>query len=199
MIKHSFALDSPFLLEIDLNGTCRVKAGCIVGYRGNVRFAETDALSLTLTQGLGRLYVADLDKRVYLIALNDDDLYVTPTDVLAVEQSLNMDLLPLDATTRILGRSPQTARVYGTGLLAVATHSAPLTIHVTQSEPLTTDAKTTVAWSSGLQVAVKKTRLFNRLLTQLLDRQFHLEFQGQGWVLVQPHGTSAIDGFMSPS
>jgi uncharacterized protein (AIM24 family) len=79
-----FELESPYMLEVNLDGTVWTKMGSMVAYVGNIKFTREGLLEkglgkllkkavsgegtkLTKAEGQGRLYLADSGKRISVL------------------------------------------------------------------------------------------------------------------------------------
>ena len=104
-----FELESSRMLEINLNGGIWTKMGSMVAYTGDVKFTREGILEhgvgkllkrtvsgegtkLTKATGVGRIYLADEGKKVSIIHLQDETIFVNGNDILAFEESIQWDI-----------------------------------------------------------------------------------------------------------
>ena len=104
-----FELETPRFLEVNLNGQVWAKAGSMVSYRGNIKFEREGMLehgigklfkkaftgegtSLMKATGNGKLYLADGGKKISVLNLRDESIFVNGNNLLAFEPSLNWDI-----------------------------------------------------------------------------------------------------------
>jgi len=97
-----FELQSERLLEINLSDTVWTKTGSMVAYTGDIKFTREGVLEhgagkmlkrfmtrkgtrLTKAEGRGKLYLADAGKKVTILQLEGETLFVNGNDVLAFE------------------------------------------------------------------------------------------------------------------
>lgn len=95
-----FELESDRMLEVNLNGLTWTKTGSMVAYLGQIRFTREGVLEhgvgtflkkaftgegarLTKAEGRGKLYLADEGKKVTILQLTGQSLFVNGNDVLA--------------------------------------------------------------------------------------------------------------------
>src|SRR5687768_7238593 len=100
-----FELENERLLEINLSGLAWTKTGSMVAYLGHVKFTREGMLEhgigkflkkavsgegtrLTKAEGQGTVYLADAGKKVTILNLRNDAIFVNGNDVLAFEPSL---------------------------------------------------------------------------------------------------------------
>jgi uncharacterized protein (AIM24 family) len=200
-----FELEKPAMLEVNLNNqTILAKAGSMVAYIGNVDFKREGMLSKGLggllkkaftgegtslmhARGTGKLYLADEGKKVKIIKLQNEAIFVNGNDVLALEEGIRNDIKMLKSVAGMLSGGLFQVRLSGTGFIAITTHGEPILLRVTPGQPVYTDPNATVAWSENLSPQIKTNITFGSFIGRGSGESFQLEFAGQGWVLVQPY------------
>ena len=75
----------------------------------------------------------------------------------------------------------------GTGYVAITTHGDPITLRVTPGKPVCTDPNATVAWSGNLTPSIKTDISFKTILGRGSGESFQMQFEGNGWIIVQPY------------
>lgn len=97
-----FELETPHLLEVNLNGQIWAKAGSMVAYHGKIKFEREGILeqglgsmfkkaisgegaSLMKANGQGTLYLADDGKKIIILDLQNESIYMNGNDLLALE------------------------------------------------------------------------------------------------------------------
>ena len=200
-----FELEKPQLLEVNLNNQkIYTKAGAMVAYTGNINYKREGMLDqglgnllkkaitgegakLMIADGTGKLYLADEGKKVKVIKLNNEAVFVNGNDVLAFEQSIKNDIKMLKSVAGMMSGGLFQVKLSGTGYIAITTHGDPLLLKVTAGQNVYTDPNATVAWSENLSPNIKTNLSFGNLLGRGSGESFQLEFKGEGWVLVQPY------------
>ncbi len=132
------------------------------------------------------MYVADQGKRITLLSLAGETIFLNGSDMLAYQDGLQWDI----TMTRGAGMAAGglfSLRLEGTGLVAFTTHGNPLVLRVTPQHPLLTDPNATVAWSGGLTPGVKTDIGLQTLIGRSSGESFQLLFQGEGFVVLQPY------------
>jgi uncharacterized protein (AIM24 family) len=202
--RGAFELENPHLLELNLSGTVWAKLGTMIGYTGAVRFTREGILehgvgrmlkralsgegtALMKVEGQGRVYLADRGKRVQLLRLEGDTVFVNGNDLLAMEQSLEWDVTMMRRVSGMLAGGLFNVRVSGRGTVAITTHYTPLTLRVARGTPVFTDPNATIAWSGGLTPEIVTDITLKTFLGRGSGESIQLKFQGEGWVVLQPY------------
>lgn len=199
-----FELENARLLEVNLNGRIWTKMGSMVGYRGNIKFTREgmldhgignllkkavsgEGLALTKAEGAGTLYLADSGKRVTILRLDGDALFVNGNDVLVFEETVRHQITMMRRMSAMLAGGLFNVRFEGRGLLAITTHGEPVTLVVTPDNPVVTDPNATVAWSASLQPEFKTDVSFKTFLGRGSGESLQMLFRGNGFVVIQPY------------
>lgn len=200
-----FELEKPSLLEVNLkNQQIMAKAGSMVAYIGNIDFKREGLLSKGLggllkkaisgegaslmhAKGTGKLYLADEGKKVKIIKLQNESIFVNGNDVLAIEENIKNEIKMLKSVAGMLSGGLFQVKLSGSGYIAITTHGEPILLRVTANQPVYTDPNATVAWSENLSPNIKTNLTFGSFIGRGSGESFQLEFFGEGWVLVQPY------------
>jgi uncharacterized protein (AIM24 family) len=198
-----FELESERMLEVNLNGEMWTKTGSMVAYLGAIKFTREGVLEhgigkflkravsgegtqLTKAQGQGRLYLADEAKKISILKLSNEAIFVNGNDVLAFETSLKWDITLMRSMAGMFAGGLFNVRFEGTGMLAITTHYDPLALEVKPGQPVFTDPNATVAWSGTLQPQIHTDVSFKTFLGRGSGESVQLRFDGAGFVLIQP-------------
>lgn len=199
-----FELENPHLLEVNLNGRVWAKAGSMIAYTGQVKFTREGALehgvermlkkmitgegtTLMKAEGQGRVYLADVGKKVQILGLQDDVIFVNGNDLLAFEDSVRWDITLMRRMAGMMTGGLFNIKLSGRGMVAITTHYEPLTLRVTPDHPVYTDPNATVAWSGSLSPDIRTDISFRTLLGRGSGESIQLKFSGTGWVVLQPY------------
>lgn len=200
-----FELEKPAMLEVNLkNQKILAKAGSMVAYIGNIDFKREGLLSKGLggllkkaisgegtslmhATGTGKLYLADEGKKVKIIKLQNESVFVNGNDVLALEESIKNEIKMLKSIAGMMSGGLFQVKLSGSGYIAITTHGEPILLRVTANQPVYTDPNATVAWSENLTPNIKTNLTFGSFIGRGSGESFQLEFFGEGWVLVQPY------------
>lgn len=199
-----FDLESSQTLEVNLNGSVWTKLGSMIAYDGNISFKRQglaeqgvsmvfkkmlsgEGMTLMKAEGSGRLYLADNGKKVRILHLQSETIFVNGNDVLAIENSLKYDIKMMKSVAGALGGGLFNVKISGTGMIAMTTHGDPITLLVTPDRPLHTDANATVAWSGSLDPTIKTDISYKDFIGRGSGEGIQLLFSGEGWVVLQPY------------
>lgn len=114
-----FELERDRVLEVNLNGDIWTKTGSMIAYVGNVKFEREGILQqgmgnllkkmvsgegtrLTKASGRGVVYLADTGKKITILNLEGESIFVNANDVLAFETSLQFDIKMLRKVAAML-------------------------------------------------------------------------------------------------
>lgn len=200
-----FELEKDYILELNIRDqTVMIKKGAMIAYDGNVKFEREGLLSkgvanllkkavssegttMMKATGTGRVYVADLAKKIRILYLENEAIHVNGNDILAHEESLKSDIRLMKSVAGIMGGGLFQASISGTGHIAITTHGDPLTLLVKPGQPVFTDPNATVAWSGNLNPEFKTDISLKTLIGRGSGESFQMKFEGDGWVIVQPY------------
>jgi len=198
-----FELESARLLEINLNGRVWTKMGSMVAYRGEVKFTREGMLEhgvgkllkrtfsgegtrLTKAEGVGQVYLADQGKKVSILNMQGETIFVNGNDVLAFEESIQWDIKLMRKVAGMMAGGLFNLKLSGSGMVAITTHYDPLTLLVTPETPVSTDPNATVAWSGSLTPEFKTDISLKTFFGRGSGESIQMHFAGEGFVVVQP-------------
>lgn len=198
-----FELESARMLEVNLNGMVWTKMGAMVAYVGAMKFTREGMLEhgigkflkkavsgegtkLTKVEGQGRLYLADTGKKVQILNLQNETIFVNGNDLLAFEPTIEWDISMMKKISAMVAGGLFNVRLSGTGMIAITTHYEPLTLMVRPDQPVRTDPNATVAWSGGLTPEFKTDVSLKTFFGRGSGESFQAEFRGEGFVVIQP-------------
>jgi uncharacterized protein (AIM24 family) len=199
-----FELENPHLLEVNLNGRIWTKIGAMIAYTGAVRFSREGVLehgaarmlkkmatgegtSLMKAEGQGRVYLADRGKKVQILQLAEETIFVNGNDLLAFEDTVTWDITMMRRVAGMLAGGLFNVRLTGPGRVALTTHYEPLTLRVQPAQAVFTDPNATVAWSGSLTPEIVTDINMRTLLGRGSGESVQLRFEGTGWVVLQPY------------
>jgi len=200
----TFELERDRLLEINLDGKIWTKMGSMVAYLGDIKFTREGVLehgigkllkkavtgegvSLTKAEGTGKLYLADSGKKISVINLDNESIFVNGNDLLAFEESITWDIKMLKKVAGLMAGGLFNVKLEGTGMIAITTHYDPLTLRVTPENPVYTDPNATVAWSGNLQPDLKTDVSLKTFVGRSSGESVQMAFSGVGFVVIQPY------------
>ncbi len=191
------------MLELNLNGMMWTKMGSMVSYRGNVKFTREgimeqgignllkkavsgEGTQLTKAEGNGKVYLADSGKKITILNLEGESLFVNGNDLLAFEPSIRYEIKMMKKMSSMLAGGLFNIRLEGTGMVAFTTHYDPITLLVTPESPVTTDPNATVAWSGSLEPQIKTDVSLKTFIGRGSGESIQTHYAGNGFVVIQP-------------
>lgn len=200
----TFELERDRLLEVNLDGRVWIKKGTMVAYNGDIGFTREgilehglgklvkkavtgEGLSLTRAEGKGKLYLADTGKKVTILELDGQSIYVNGNDVLAFEETVHWDIKMMKRIAGFMSGGLFNVLLEGKGMVAITTHYDPLTLQVTKDKPVFTDPNATVAWSGNLQPDLRTDISLKTLVGRSSGESLQMAFTGEGFVVIQPY------------
>jgi uncharacterized protein (AIM24 family) len=203
-----FSLQNKKMLRVDMRyGEVLAKAGSMVAYQGDVRFAKQssglgrmfksavsgEGVSMMTCSGQGDLFLADDNREVQIMYLQDDAISVNGNNVLAFSSSIQWDIHRIQARGAAMTGGLYNVALRGTGYVAVTTKGDPVALDVASS-PTFGDAQAVVMWTNGVRMDVRvDTGGIGSMLRGGTGELLQMAFSGQGYVLVQP-SESVTDG-----
>jgi len=198
-----FELETERMLELNLNGTIWTKMGSMVSYRGSVKFTRErimeqgignllkkavsgEGTRLTKVEGQGKVYLADSGKKITILSLAGESIFVNGNDLLAFEPSIRYEIKMMKKMSSMLAGGLFNIRLEGSGMVAFTTHYDPITLLVTPDNPVVTDPNATVAWSGTLEPQIKTDMSFKTFLGRGSGESIQTAFAGNGFVVIQP-------------
>jgi uncharacterized protein (AIM24 family) len=199
-----FELESERMLDINLNGSVWIKMGAMVAYTGEVKFEREGILEqglgnllkkavsgegtrLTRATGRGSVFCADYGKKITILNLNNESIFVNGNDLLAFEMSLTYEIKMLKKVSAMLAGGLFNVRLQGSGMVAITTHYDPMTLPVTPQSPVVTDPNATVMWTGNVSPEFKTDIQLKTFFGRGSGESLQMKFSGQGYVVVQPY------------
>ncbi len=199
-----FELETDRLLEVNLNGQVWAKAGSMISYEGNIKFEREGMLEhglgkfvkkalsgegtqLMKANGQGKLYVADSGKKITILDLEGESIFINGNDLLAFQDGLDWDIKLMRRVAGMMAGGLFNVRLEGQGLVAFTSHYEPLTLLVTPDTPVFTDPNATVAWSGSLEPDFITDVQLKSFFGRGSGESVQMKFSGHGFVVVQPY------------
>lgn len=198
-----FELENDRMLEINLDGKVWTKMGSMVAYTGIVKFTREGVMEhgigkmlkrsltgegtrLTKAEGKGQVYLADEGKKVSILNIRGETIYVNGNDILAFQDGIEWDIKLMRKISGMMAGGLFNVKLSGNGMIAITTHHDPLTLKVTPGSEIKTDPNATVAWSGTLEPEFKTDISFKTFLGRGSGESIQMLFRGDGFVVIQP-------------
>lgn len=206
-----FELETPRILEVNLQNLVWAKMGSMISYTGDIKFERERVLehglgkmfkkaltgegaALMKAEGNGRLYLADQGKKIVIFDLDDESITVNGNDLLAFEPSVEWDIQFMRKMAGMMSGGLFNVNLSGRGKVAITAHYEPLTLLVKPGQPVLTDPNATVAWSGNLQPEFRTDMSFRTFIGRGSGESIQMEFTGEGFVIVQPFEEGLMSG-----
>jgi len=200
----TFELETERILELNLNGEMWTKMGSMISYRGNVKFTREGIMEqgignllkkavsgegtrLTKAEGQGKVYLADAGKKITILKLAGESIFVNGNDLLAFEPSISYEIKMMKKMSAMMAGGLFNIHLQGSGMVAITTHYAPITLLVTPDNPVVTDPNATVAWSGTLEPNIRTDVSIKTFFGRGSGESIQTEFNGSGFVVIQPY------------
>lgn len=201
--REFFELETDRLLEVNLSGLVWAKAGSMISYEGSIKFEREGMLEhglgkfvkkafsgegaqLMKANGSGKLYIADRGKKITILDLEGESIFINGNDLLAFQDGLDWDIKLMRRVAGMMAGGLFNVRLEGKGLVAFTSHYEPLTLLVTPDRPVFTDPNATVAWSGNLEPDFVTDIQLKSLFGRGSGESVQMKFSGNGFVVVQP-------------
>lgn len=201
--REFFELETDRLLEVNLDGLVWAKAGSMISYEGNIKFEREGMLEhglgkfvkkafsgegaqLMKANGNGKLYVADRGKKITILDLEGESIFINGNDLLAFQDGLRWDIKLMRRVAGMMAGGLFNVYLEGQGLVAFTSHYEPLTLLATPDRPIFTDPNATVAWSGNLEPEFVTDIQLKSLFGRGSGESVQMKFSGNGFVVVQP-------------
>jgi uncharacterized protein (AIM24 family) len=194
-----FSLQNPQLLRVRLGEDILAVKGTMVAHQGALHFDHErsesthrrfrrpgagDDVALMRIAGEGEVFFASESGYVFLVELTGDSVCVNAHNLLAFDSAIEWDLHRVQGAGSLSG-GLFTARLTGTGTVAVHTVGQPVVLDCSQ-QPTHVDVQACAGWSGGLEPQVAPTVNVRSLLRGGVGEAFQYTFHGPGFVVVQP-------------
>ncbi|MGD6887859.1 AIM24 family protein, partial [Staphylococcus shinii] len=90
---------------------------------------------LMKASGNGKLYIADQGKKITILDLEGDSIYINGNDLLAFEKGLDWDIKLMRRVAGMMAGGLFNVRLEGQGMVAFTSHYEPLTLMVHPGQP----------------------------------------------------------------
>lgn len=198
-----FELETERILELNLNGSIWTKMGSMISYRGDIKFTREKILEqgigtmlkkavsgegtrLTKAEGQGKVYLADSGKKITILNLAGESIFVNGNDLLAFEPSITYEIKMMKKMSAMMAGGLFNVRLQGSGMVAFTTHYDPITLLVTPDNPVVTDPNATVAWSGTLEPKIKTDVSLKTFFGRGSGESIQTLYSGNGFVVIQP-------------
>lgn len=197
-----FVLQNKKMLRVSMGyGPVWAASGSMVAYQGDVRFANRgsgglnkliksavtgEGVQLMECTGQGDLFLADQGTDIQVLYLENDEISVNGSSVLAFSSSISWDIHRVQARGGMMAGGLFNVSLRGTGYVAVTTDGEPVALDVA-SAPTAADPQAVVLWTAGVRMDVRvDSGGLGSMIRGGSGEMIQMAFSGQGHVIVQP-------------
>ncbi|MER6156072.1 TerD family protein [Streptomyces sp. NPDC001868] len=176
------------------------KQGSMVAYQGDIDFAHKGSgllgkltgqltgqgMALMRCSGDGEVFLADEGSHLFVIRLENEQLYTSARGVLAFDEALDTEIRRIEGAG-LPGGGLFSMLFSGTGAVVVKTRGIPVVLPVGPATYV--DGNAVIAWSAGAQaVTTTSLRLRRSGYARQTQEAINLQFRGApgNFVVVQP-------------
>jgi uncharacterized protein (AIM24 family) len=197
----AFALQNSKLLKVALRDvTIQAKLGTMVAYQGDVKFEHAGSggmarLVKKMTTGedvkfmkcigSGELFLAEQAQEIHILKLEDDQITCNGANLLAFDAGIDWDIKRVEGAGGVLTGGLFNVSLQGSGYVALLSDGPPVLLDIGEA-PTFADPSAAITWSSGVKTRLKTDINVKTLIGRGSGETFQVEFEGTGWVLVQP-------------
>lgn len=202
--EQQFQLQNKKLLRVTLaHGPVEAASGSMVAYQGAVTFenkgsggmgkllkkvATGEGVNMMHVGGQGEVFLAHEAHDIQVMYLENDQISVNGSNVLAFSSSIEWDIKSLGGgMAGAMAGGLFNVTLSGSGYVAITTDGPPVMLDVAGGNTFG-DPQAVVMWSSGVLMNLKTdtTGGIKSMARGGSGETFQMDFQGQGFVLVQP-------------
>lgn len=202
--EQQFQLQNKKLLRISLaHGQVEAKTGSMVAYQGAANFENKgsgglgkmlkkattgEGVSMMHCSGTGEVFIADQSADIQVLYLENDMVSVNGANILAFSSSIQWDIKKIGGgMAGAMAGGRYNVTLTGTGYVAITTDGPPVMLDVAGGTTFG-DPNAVVMWSAGVVMNLKTdtTGGLKSLARGGSGETFQMDFQGEGFILVQP-------------
>lgn len=176
------------LMEVNFSGKVFIKQGTIYSYSGNLTFwvkpqRQESVPPLVIVSGTGKLLLTDRQREITVLAIEEDEIYVEPSHLLACQETLTPRYGVIE---REGGKSAfHVLVIQGTGMIALSVASSPLVLSVQKPYPVNVSTGSIISWSGELTPTIVEDEALAELMLPTSGTGMNLRLEGEGRVMME--------------
>jgi uncharacterized protein (AIM24 family) len=176
------------LMEVNFSGKVFIKQGTIYSYSGNLTFwvkpqRQESVPPLVIVSGTGKLLLTDRQREITVLAIEEDEIYVEPSHLLACQETLTPRYGVIE---REGGKSAfHVLVIQGTGMIALSVASSPLVLSVQKPYPVNVSTGSIISWSGELTPTIVEDEALAELMLPASGTGMNLRLEGEGRVMME--------------
>ncbi len=180
------------LMEINFSGKVFIKQGTIYSYSGNLTFwvkpqRQESTSPLVIVSGTGRLLLTDRQRKIKVMQINGEEVFVEPSHLLACQETL---IPRYGVVKKQDADSPQlhVLAIEGTGKLALSVATSPLVLTVTPGYPINVSSDNIICWSGKLTPTIIEDEVLSEMMSPRTGMALNVRLEGTGQVMIEKRG-----------
>ena len=176
------------LMEVNFSGKVFIKQGTIYSYSGNLTFwvkpqRQESVPPLVIVSGTGKLLLTDRRREITVLAIEDDEIFVEPSHLLACQETLTPRYGVIE---REGGKGGfHVLAIKGTGMIALSVATSPLVLTVQKSYPINVSTGSIISWSGDLTPTIVEDEALAELMLPASGTGMNLRLEGEGRVMME--------------
>ena len=178
------------LMEVNFSGKVFIKQGTIYSYSGNLTFwvkprREESAPALVIVSGTGKLLLTDRQRDITVLQIDDEEIFVEPSHLLACEETLTPHYAVIEKTDGDPSSGMHVLMIKGTGVIALSVATNPLVITVQKDYPVNVSSASLISWSGNLTPTLVQDEALAEIMQPGPEAGVNLRLEGDGKVLME--------------
>lgn len=174
------------LMEVEFSGRLIIKQGTVYSYSGNLTFWVKERrpgghTPLVLVTGSGKLILTDKERDITFMQVNQEQVFVEPSHLLACEEGLTPRFLPLGDPERGL----DVLALEGSGTVALSVASKPLALAVAPDMPVSVPLTSVITWTGGVTPLLVEDQKIYEVMAPGAPGTALVRLEGTGRLLVE--------------
>ena len=178
------------LMEVNFSGKVFIKQGTIYSYSGNLTFwvkprREKSSPALVIVSGTGKLLLTDRERDITVLQIDDEEIFVEPSHLLACEETLTPRYAVIEKTDGDPSGGLHVLIIKGTGVIALSVATSPLVMTVQTDYPVNVSSSSLISWSGNLIPTLVHDEALAEIMQPGPDAGVTLRLEGDGKVLME--------------
>jgi uncharacterized protein (AIM24 family) len=178
------------LMEVNFSGKVFIKQGTIYSYSGNLTFwvkprREKSSPALVIVSGTGKLLLTDRERDITVLQIDDEEIFVEPSHLLACEETLTPRYAVIEKTDGDPSGGLHVLIIKGTGVVALSVATSPLVMTVQTDYPVNVSSSSLISWSGNLIPTLVHDEALAEIMQPGPDAGVTLRLEGDGKVLME--------------
>jgi uncharacterized protein (AIM24 family) len=149
------------------------------------KMATGEDVKFMKCSGTGELFLAEQAQEIHILKLENDQITCNGANLLAFDAGIDWDIKRVEGASGMLGGGLFNVSLQGSGYVALLSDGPPVLLDISEAKTFA-DPNAAITWSSGVRTRLKTDINVKTFIGRGSGETFQVEFEGTGWVLVQP-------------